>query len=170
MNIRRCEIKDADNMLKMLLALDKETKYMLFEADERPNDVNRVKAMINQAINGDNLLLIAEEGNNIVGFILAQRGIPKKIKHTAYIVVGIREAFRGKGIGKKLFSELDLWAKENDISRLELTVMCPNIIAKKLYEKNGFEVEGIKRNSIFMDGIYIDEYYMAKIYKTKNTI
>lgn len=108
MNIRRCEIKDADNMLKMLLALDKETKYMLFEADERPDDVNRVKAMINQAINGDNLLLIAEEGSSIVGFILAQRGIPKKIKHTAYIVVGIREAFRGKGIGKKLFSELDL--------------------------------------------------------------
>lgn len=165
MKIRRCEINDADNMLKMLLELDKETEYMLFEADERPNDINRVKAMINQSINGDNLLLIATEDDNIIGFLSAQRGIIRKIKHTAYIVVGIREKFRGKGIGKKLFCELDLWAKENNISRLELIVMCPNSMAKQLYEKNGFEVEGTKRNSIFMNGKYIDEYYMSKIYK-----
>lgn len=165
MKIRRCEINDADNMLKMLLELDKETEYMLFEADERPNDINRVKAIINQSINGDNLLLIATEDDNIIGFLSAQRGIIRKIKHTAYIVVGIREKFRGKGIGKKLFCELDLWAKENNISRLELTVMCPNSMAKQLYEKNGFEVEGTKRNSIFMNGKYIDEYYMSKIYK-----
>lgn len=165
MKIRRCEINDADNMLKMLLELDKETEYMLFEADERPNDINRVKAMINQSINGDNLLLIATEDDNIIGFLSAQRGIIRKIKHTAYIVVGIREKFRGKGIGKKLFCELDLWAKENNISRLELTVMCQNSMAKQLYEKNGFEVEGTKRNSIFMNGKYIDEYYMSKIYK-----
>lgn len=165
MKIRRCEINDADNMLKMLLELDKETEYMLFEADERPNDINGVKAMINQSINGDNLLLIATEDDNIIGFLSAQRGIIRKIKHTAYIVVGIREKFRGKGIGKKLFCELDLWAKENNISRLELTVMCPNSMAKQLYEKNGFEVEGTKRNSIFMNGKYIDEYYMSKIYK-----
>ena len=165
MKIRRCEINDADNMLKMLLELDKETEYMLFEADERPNDINRVKAMINQSINGDNLLLIATEDDNIIGFLSAQRGIIRNIKHTAYIVVGIREKFRGKGIGKKLFCELDLWAKENNISRLELTVMCPNSMAKQLYEKNGFEVEGTKRNSIFMNGKYIDEYYMSKIYK-----
>ena len=165
MKIRKCEINDADNMLKMLLELDKETEYMLFESDERPNDVNRVKAMINQSANGDNLLLIATEEDDIIGFLSAQRGIPRKIKHTAYIVVGIREKFRGKGIGKKLFLDLDLWAKENNISRLELTVMCPNSIAKQLYEKNGFEVEGIKRNSIFMNGKYIDEYYMSKIYK-----
>ena len=165
MKIRRCEINDADSKLKMLLELDKETEYMLFEADERPNDINRVKAMINQSINGDNLLLIATEDDNIIGFLSAQRGIIRKIKHTAYIVVGIREKFRGKGIGKKLFCELDLWAKENNISRLELTVMCPNSMAKQLYEKNGFEVEGTKRNSIFMNGKYIDEYYMSKIYK-----
>lgn len=164
MKIRRCEINDADNMLKMLLELDKETEYMLFEADERPNDINRIKAMINQSINGDNLLLFAIEDNNIIGFLSAQRGITRKIKHTAYIVVGIREKFRGKGIGKKLFCELDLWAKENNISRLELTVMCPNSTAKQLYEKSGFDIEGTKRNSIFMNGKYIDEYYMSKIY------
>lgn len=165
MNIRKCEIKDAEKFLEMLLALDKETKYMMFEPNERPKDIGIAKGMINQSIQGNNLLLIATEEAEIVGFLSAQRGNFNKIKHTAYIVVGIREKYRGKGIGKKLFHELDLWARINKISRLELTVMCPNIIAKNLYEKSGFKIEGIKRNSVFVDGKYIDEYYMAKIYE-----
>lgn len=164
MIIRKAKLNDANNLLSMLLLLDKETKYMLLEADERDNDVSRVRKMIEQSINGLNLLLIAEEENAIVGFLSAERGILKRIKHTSYIVVGIREAHRGKGIGTKFFSELDLWAKENLISRLELTVMCPNIIAKNLYESNGFEIEGIKKKAILVDGVYVDEFYMAKLY------
>ncbi|HSQ88885.1 GNAT family N-acetyltransferase, partial [Romboutsia sp.] len=92
------------------------------------------------------------------------RGGPKRIKHTAYIVIGIREKFRGKGIGSKLFSELDIWARENNITRLELSVICSNVVAKHLYEKNGFEVEGIKRNAMIIDGKYVDEFSMAKLY------
>ncbi|AQR93476.1 GNAT family N-acetyltransferase [Clostridium saccharoperbutylacetonicum] len=164
MVVRKAKLEDANNLLSMLLALDKETKYMLLEPDERNNDVSRVEGMIQQSINGGNLLLVSEEGNNIVGFLSAQRGILKRINHTAYIVVGIREFQRGKGIGSKFFSELDLWAKENSIIRLELTVMCPNIVAKHLYEKNGFEVEGIKKRSMLVDGEYVDEFYMAKLY------
>lgn len=164
MIIRKAKLNDANNLLSMLLLLDKETKYMLLEPDERDNDVSRVRKMIEQSINRLNLLLIAEEENAIVGFLSAERGILKRIKHTSYIVVGIREAHRGEGIGTKFFSELDLWAKENLISRLELTVMCSNVIAKKLYESNGFEIEGIKKKSILVDGVYVDEFYMAKLY------
>lgn len=164
MVIRKAKLEDSNNLLSMLLALDKETKYMLLEPNERDNDVSRVQGMIHQSINGSNLLLVAEEENTIVGFLSAQRGMLKRIKHTAYIVVGIREIHRGKGIGRKFLSELDLWAKENLITRLELTVMCPNVVAKHLYEKNGFEIEGIKKKSMLVDGEYVDEFYMAKLY------
>ena len=164
MIIRRAKLEDANNLLSMLSALDKETKYMLLEPDERDNDVSRVQGMIQESINGSNLLLVAEEENNIVGFLSAERGMLKRIKHTAYIVVGIRGVHRGKGIGTNFFSELDLWAKENLITRLELTVMCPNIVAKHLYENNGFQVEGIKKRSMLVDGEYVDEFYMAKLY------
>ncbi|MBS5306945.1 GNAT family N-acetyltransferase [Clostridium tertium] len=165
MNIRKIKVEDADNLLKMLLQLDKETKFMLLEPGERSNDVSKVNLLINQCIEGRNLLLVGiDDTENIIGFLSAQRGVPKRIRHTAYIVVGIREAFRGIGIGKKLFSELDIWAKENDITRLELTVVCRNNVAKHLYEQNGFKVEGIKKNSMIVDGKYVDEYYMAKLY------
>ena len=165
MNIRKIKVEDADNLLKMLLQLDKETKFMLLEPGERSNDVSKVNLLINQCIEGRNLLLVGiDDTENIIGFLSAQRGVPKRIRHTAYIVVGISEAFRGIGIGKKLFSELDIWAKENDITRLELTVVCRNNVAKHLYEQNGFKVEGIKKNSMIVDGKYVDEYYMAKLY------
>lgn len=36
-------------------------------------------------------------GQEIVGFLSAERGVPNRIRHTAYIVVGIRKAFQGIG-------------------------------------------------------------------------
>ena len=41
-----------------------------------------------------------------------------------------------------LNSELDKWARENNLTRLELTVVSSNMVAKHLYEKNGFKIEG----------------------------
>lgn len=167
MEVRKIEMKDANNYLNMLLNLDNETKFMMFEPGERSTDINIAKDIIEKSIGGDNLLLVALDDENIVGFISAQRGVPRRIRHTAYIVVGILEKFRGRGIGSRFFSELDIWAKENNITRLELSVICSNFIAKHLYEKNGFEVEGIKRNTMIIDGEYVDEFSMAKLYNLK---
>jgi RimJ/RimL family protein N-acetyltransferase len=164
MDIRKIQMQDAENYLDMLLNLDKETKYMLFEPDERSTDVNVTKSIIERSINSDNLILVATDENIIVGFISAQRSVQRRIRHNAYIVVGIRESFRGKGIGSNLFDKLDSWAIDNNIKRLELSVICSNVVAKHLYEKKGFMVEGIKKNSMIIDGEYVDEFCMAKLY------
>ena len=166
MEIRKIRMEDADNYLDMLLNLDNETKFMMFEPGERPTDINIIKNIIEKSINGDDLVLVATDEESIVGFISVQKGEYKRIKHTGYVVVGIREKYRGKGIGSKLFSELDTWAIENKITRLELSVICSNTIAKHLYEKNGFEVEGIRKNAMIIDGKYVDEFSMAKIYNS----
>jgi len=160
---RKAEVKDAENFLEMTLALDQETKFMIFEPNERSKDINRLKDKIQQTIQANDLLLVAEINHKIVGFLSAQRGVPNRIKHSAYIVIGIRASFQNQGIGSQLFRELDLWAKQNDITRLELTVVCQNTAAKHLYEKYGFVIEGTKRNSMIVDGKYVDEYYMGKL-------
>lgn len=163
MVIREIGISDADAFWKMQFELDKETKYMMYEPNERTKNSNLINSLIQNALDGSNLLLVAENDKDIIGFISAQRGVPNRIKHTAYIVVGIRKAFQGKGISSEFFKKLDLWARQNAITRLELTVMCPNKMAIHLYEKNGFAIEGIKKNSMFVDGEYVDEFYMAKL-------
>ncbi len=168
MNIRKIQIEDASNYLEMLLKLDHETKFMMFEPGERSTDINIAKNIIKKSMSGDNLVLVATDEEDIIGFLSVQRGMPKRIRHTGYVVVGILKKYRGKGIGSKLFLELDMWATENNVTRLELSVICSNVIAKQLYEKNGFEVEGVKKNSMIIDGKYVDEFCMAKIYNRKN--
>jgi RimJ/RimL family protein N-acetyltransferase len=109
------------------------------------------------------LLLLAEDDGKIIGYLSAQRGTLRRIKHTAYIVIGIRKQHQHKGIGTRLFKKLVDWAEANGIKRLELTVMYLNTSARHLYENVGFVVEGIKKRSMLVDGEYVDEYYMAKL-------
>jgi RimJ/RimL family protein N-acetyltransferase len=163
MNIREIQLSDAEAFWQMQSALDKETKFMMFEPDERKRNLDLIQRLIQNSLAGNNLLLVAENKEDIVGFLSAQRGVPNRMKHTAYIVIGIRKAFQGKGLGSEFFKKLDLWAKQKHITRLELTVMSPNMAAKHLYEKNGFVVEGIKKSSMLVDAEYVDEFYMAKI-------
>ena len=74
MKIRKIQIEDAANYLDMLLNLDKETKFMMFEPGERPTDINIVKNIIEKSVNGDDLILVATDEENIVGFLSLERG------------------------------------------------------------------------------------------------
>ena len=143
--------------------MDYETKYMLYEPWERKKNIPKIESIIQNSVDGEDFLLIAEADNIIVGYISAAKGGLNRIAHSAYIVVGILKDYRGKGIGTEFFKRLDTWADEKKITRLELTVICENEVAKHLYEKNGFEIEGIKRKSVLVAGNYLDEFYMAKI-------
>lgn len=163
MIIRKAEPNDAEAFWQMQNHLDQETSFMMLEPGERTKDIPRIENLINQTMTGANLLLFAEDRGEIVGFLSAQTGGYRRIRHSAYIVTGIREVYRGQGIGTRFFTELDAWAKTNGLKRLELTVMCPNEPAKHLYEKAGFVIEGIKKCAMFVNGEYVDEYYMAKI-------
>lgn len=163
MQYRKLVKTDAERFWEMMNQLDHETKYMLYEPGERIKNIARIESLIENSVEGEDFLLVAEENDKIVGYISAQKGGLKRIAHLAYIVVGILQNYRGKGIGTEFFKQLDNWAEEKKITRLELTVICENEIAKHLYEKNGFEIEGVKRKSVLVDGIYLDEFYMAKI-------
>ena len=163
MQYRKLVKTDAERFWEMMNQLDHETKYMLYEPGERIKNIARIESLIENSVEGEDFLLVAEENDKIVGYISAQRGGLKRIAHSAYIVVGILQNYRGNGIGTEFFKQLDNWAEEKKITRLELTVICENEVAKNLYEKSGFEIEGIKRQSVLVDGIYLDEFYMAKI-------
>ncbi|MGN0625588.1 MAG: GNAT family N-acetyltransferase, partial [Oscillospiraceae bacterium] len=143
--------------------LDYETKYMLYEPGERTKNLPKVESLIRDASEGGDFLLVAKADHKFVGYISAQKGKLNRIVHSAYIVVGILTDYRGRGIGTEFFKSLDAWAEEKNVTRLELTVICENEVAKRLYTNSGFQIEGIKRKSVCVDGEYLDEYYMAKV-------
>ena len=121
-----------------------------------------------EAILKDENWYVAEADGVVVGVLeLMKRHVesPAQVMKDVLFIstMAVDEKYRGKGIGSEFFRRLDIWAEEMKVSRLELTVICENSVAKHLYEKNGFEIEGIKRKSVLVDGKYLDEFYMAKI-------
>ena len=167
MVIRPITCGDAESFFNMMCFLDDETPFMMYEPGERVRkitDISGLRNKIDDALSGNDLLLVAEDGNKeIAGYIWAERGRLNRILHTAYIVVGIRESYRRQGIGTEFFKRLDEWARRNGIVRLELTVECANVAGIKLYEKNGFVVEGKRIKSMKLNGEFVDEFYMAKL-------
>lgn len=163
MIIREIETKDSESFLNMLIQLDNETNNMMFEPGERKTTIEEMEANISNINNSKSLTLVAEDNGNIVGFLSAERGFTNRIKHSAYIVIGILKDYRGRKIGVKLFEEMEKWALESNITRLELTVMTHNEGAIHLYKKMGFKIEGTKEKSLIVNGKYVDEYYMSRI-------
>jgi len=163
MIIRKIQLKDAEKFLIMLRALDNDTAYMLYGPGERDTTIEEMKKRNKNIQASNSLLLIAEENDQIVGYLSAQRGFANRIKHSAYIVTGILKDYRGRGIGTTFFEGLEIWALESGIIRLELTMMLHNDHALGLYQKMGFKIEGLKEKSMIISDHYVDEYYMAKI-------
>lgn len=165
--IRQAVPNDSKEYLFFLNKLDSETSFMLYEPGERKATEEELKRRIEESTK-NSLLIFAENKGKVIGFLSAGRGHVNRIKHSAYIVIGILEDYRGQGIGKKLFEELDTWAINNGIIRLELFVMVNNVRAIKLYKKMGFKIEGTKEKGCLVNGELIDEYYMGKILIEQN--
>lgn len=163
MYIRTAESDDAKQLVKLIKQIEN-SNYMLFEPGERKTTVDQQRKRIESMCKEEtSTILVAEESGLLVGYLFAMGGNPVRVKHAVYLAIGIAESSRGQGVGAKLFTKLEEWAKKQDIHRLELTVMVHNKAGIALYEKMGFEIEGTKRHSLFIDGNYVDEYYMSKL-------
>ncbi len=165
MIIREIKASDAERFATLTPQIEAESEYMLWEAGERNVPVEQQLKMIEGIEQKENSIILVAEGDSkeLVGFLMAVGGNTKRNKHSAYIVMGILKEYRGKGIGTMLFKKLEQWAFNQNIHRLELTVVTRNKAAISLYKKMGFEIEGTKRHSLFIDSEFVDEYYMSKL-------
>ena len=146
MEYRQIRPEDAREYVEMMRSLDLETDMMMLEPGERKNDPEAAADMIRESLAAGDFFLIAREGESMAGVLTAERGRCRRIRHAAYVVVGIRAGYRGRGIGTEMFKRLDAWAVSQEITRLELTVRKENKAAVHLYEKSGFVIEGLRKN------------------------
>jgi RimJ/RimL family protein N-acetyltransferase len=163
--IRRASEEDAPALLELACALDSETSLMLLEPGERTGSAEEQRRRIQSVIHsGNGMLFLAEnEAGQLVGMLGAQGGPYRRNRETVRIFIGVRQAYSGQGIGKRLFAEMEAWARAWGAHRLELTVMAHNQPGLGLYHKMGFSIEGRLRDALKVDGQYVDEFIMAKI-------
>ena len=162
MSIRLAGAEDAAALDHFFQQLDRETRFMLFEAGERPSNIEgqrqRLAAMQASANQRMWLLTLADE---VQGFALMIGGGLLRNRHCALIVMGLRQGARGQGWGERLLRTLIAAAPGCGISRLELGVMAHNEAAHGLYRKCGFIDEGIRRNAYRLDDRDVDEISMG---------
>ncbi|MFC4321970.1 GNAT family N-acetyltransferase [Litchfieldia salsa] len=170
MIIREIVVEDAEGLGQIMTRVESESDFMMYEAGERKTSTERQKQMIENLLKSENsTIFVAEEHGNLIGYLFAIGGSAKRNKHSAYIVIGIAKVHTGKGIGTSLFQALEKWAKEQEVHRLELTVITNNKAGLSLYQKMGFEIEGTKRDSLYMNGQFVNEYYMSKLLETNRS-
>ncbi|QHS22399.1 GNAT family N-acetyltransferase [Virgibacillus sp. MSP4-1] len=164
MYIRTIRYTDAEPFMDLIRAVEAESPYMLYGAGERKTSLAKQKEMINGILNADNsTVLVAEFNGTLAGYAMAIGGSSPRNQHSVHLVIGMLSIHQGKGLGTQLLEELETWAVENKLHRLELTVVSKNDSAIALYKKLGFIREGTKQDSLYIDGQFFDEYNMAKI-------
>ena len=158
--IRDIKESDIEAFYDCLKTLDSETEYMMYEPDERTFDEEEIRSYITDC---KNKIFVACHEGEIAGYIVAEKSSFRRLRHSAYIVIGIRKRYGHRGIGTRLFELIEEWALENGITRRELTVETVNEAAVRLYKKCGCKIEGLKEHSMLVNGQYVDEYYMGKL-------
>jgi RimJ/RimL family protein N-acetyltransferase len=163
MLIREIKLDDAEIFVNLIKKVESESKFMLFESGERrispEEQVKRIEVM---GKSENSTIFIAEEDHQLIGYLIAIGGSAKRNRHSVYLVIGVLAQYRGLGVGTQLFEQLEKWATEHNVHRLELTVVTRNEAGIRLYKKMGFDIEGTKRHSLYIDGNFVDEYYMSK--------
>ncbi len=82
--------------------------------------------------------------------------------HSGWLMLGVREAFQGQGIGSILMHMLVATGQVFvGLQRLQLTVFSDNEPAIRLYEKFGFEIEGRHRRFARRGTDFVDAFTMA---------
>jgi RimJ/RimL family protein N-acetyltransferase len=162
--IRHIEERDSLAFVELNRQLDTETKFMLFEpgeralnADDQLGHIKRIRAGSQQ------IVLVAEEEGELVGFLGATIGGFRRNRHSANLAMGVLRSSWGKGLGGRLLDELERLGRERGLARLEFTVMAHNQRAIALYHRHGFFVEGRRCHALCIDDRFVDEYWMGKL-------
>lgn len=161
MEIREMQTSDSKQFAEFYEKLANECEYLPIA----PEEVSEKTEKIVKHIEKENKLkkvFIALENDKIVGFIGIKRVHFARLRHVAKLMIGVLDDYKKQGIGTKLMEYVENWAKENEIKRLELTVVEDNDPAVEFFEEMDFEKEGTREKAIKIKGEYLDEIFMAK--------
>ncbi|MEV0614618.1 GNAT family N-acetyltransferase [Nonomuraea sp. NPDC050404] len=151
--LRRATPEDSAALLDLQLALDEESSFMLLEPGERDPSPG--------FLGEPSFRLLAMTPTEAAGYVEVEVLPYARARRTGYVVMGVRAAYGGQGLGRRLLDSATQEARTAGMARLELTVMSHNRRALGLYLSCGYQVEGLRRSALDVDGHRVDEYYMG---------
>lgn len=147
--IRKAKLNDFQGVHKLIMQVHKlhVSKRNDIYKDIDPMNFEEFKAELS---NSNNIYLIAELENEIVGICFSQikEILNNKIMKDRRLLhiedICVDENYQKKGIGKKLYNQIVQLAKEKNIDNIELMVWGFNENAIKFYENLGMSIKNLK--------------------------
>lgn len=128
------------------------------------NEPNYIKDFLTDSINKGELYIYKNEYNEILAFMRLD-SVGMLSKFPLLRCIGVKPAYRSKGIGKKLLRHFEC-ISQNNSDKVFLCVSDFNEKAKKLYMESGYQEVGYIKN-LYKPGI--NEYIMCKTLTLLNT-
>jgi ribosomal protein S18 acetylase RimI-like enzyme len=158
-SIRKATAGDYNSMCELFDEIDALHRDNLPHIFQKPNGAAREKAYYSELIADENVvLLVAEAGKNLVGFIHA---IAKNMPAVSvfvprhYVVVDgivVKSGFQNRGIGRILMDKIQEWAIAKGAASIELNVYEFNETAIAFYENLGYQTFSRKMNKELQKG------------------
>ena len=146
--IRKAKLNDFQGVHKLIMQVHKlhVSKRNDIYKDIDPMNFEEFKAELS---NSNNIYLIAELENEIVGICFSQikEILNNKIMKDRRLLhiedICVDENYQKKGIGKKLYNQIVQLAKEKNIDNIELMVWGFNENAIKFYKNLGMNIKNL---------------------------
>ena len=139
--IRKARIEDIDVLNKLFQKL---LEYERENYDDNIKEDLNINSYFNNKINKeDDIILVAEENNEIIGYIYSNVDSDNKIKKELEANISslyIIDEYRNKKIGTMLIDKTINLLKEKNVKYVYIENLKDNECAKYLYQKLGFKV------------------------------
>jgi len=156
--------EDGAALMRLVEQINRETEF-LGTAEERLPWADRAAETIQAMTARDaGAYFLALHGAEPIGFLGVFAGTVERTRGLLFVGhIGLRQAERGRRIGRRLFIVMESWAKARGARRIELRVDEANRPGLALYRSREFAVEGLIPDAALVDGAWHAHLWMSKI-------
>jgi ribosomal protein S18 acetylase RimI-like enzyme len=133
--IRSAREEDLPTLVELLAVL------FSIEADFRPDGERQGRGLRAMLVDdGRRAVLVAEAGGRVVGMVTGQLVVSTAEGNGSCWVedLVVAEAWRGRGLGRRLLEAAEAWARVNGATRLQLVADRDNLPALACYRRLGW--------------------------------
>jgi len=157
MNIRHAEPEDSEQIHDVALKSWKDTYIQILseeaieEVVEAWYDIDKLEEQVE-----DPIFYVAEEDENLIGFVHASVEDSKATLHRIYL----KPKYQGQGVGSKLYQKVEKDVRDKKADKIELEVLAENQKGVRFYQKQGFKEK--KSEEIDFKGEEVEQKTLIK--------
>ncbi|GAB3061241.1 GNAT family N-acetyltransferase [Salinicoccus sesuvii] len=162
MEIRPIEMRDIEPFLNLLLDLGTPSEAGLHETPVL--NTSYTEALLTSVLQDPKRqIFVAINQQEMMGYLSLSGNKRDMTKHRANISLGIVSTDQQNSIGRNLLNSGIVWAEENGVHRLELSIRDDFEEMIELYTALGFLKEGERIDALLIDGEYRNEIYLYRL-------